>query len=118
MLIDWLLPVPTKFRFPGTTMSGPNVGVGVMLGVGVGVGLGVGVGVTLGVGVGLGVGLVKLILTVTCELPPWSSEIVRTHDPAASGVTVNVVLGPVPELGVTAMSPTQFAAESWLIAPV
>jgi hypothetical protein len=42
-----------------------------------------------------------VVVTVTWTLtePPWSSVITKVHVPAATAVTVNVVLGPVPEGG-------------------
>jgi hypothetical protein len=43
--------------------------------------------------------LVVVIVTWTLTEPPWLSLITNVHVPAATAVTVNVVLGPVPEAG-------------------
>jgi hypothetical protein len=60
--------------------------------------------------------LVVVTVTLTVADPPWSSEIVNPHVPAATAVMMNVADGPVPEAGAIVAIPAHdcgpFAAVS------
>ncbi|PZR61028.1 MAG: hypothetical protein DLM53_10290 [Candidatus Eremiobacter antarcticus] len=78
--------------------------------VGIAVGVTVGVGVAVGVGVGVGDGSVTLIAIDAA--PPWSSEIVIVHEPAACDVALKPALGPLAAEGLTLTMPAHAVAAS------
>jgi hypothetical protein len=49
--------------------------------------------------------LVVVTVTLTPTEPPWLSVTTMTHVPAATAVTVNVALGPLPDAGVNVAIP-------------